>query len=67
MIGGQFLSDENVRDAEETLARFVALAFAADHPELFQRAGSTSEHPQAGSQAGIIQHDGAVAGERESE
>ena len=35
MIGGESLSDEYLRGAEEMLARLVALALKADRPELF--------------------------------
>jgi hypothetical protein len=49
MIGGAHLSDAKARNAEDLLARLVASAFAADHPELFRAepVASAGELPSA--------------------
>jgi hypothetical protein len=49
-IGGEQLSDAKAQNAEELLARLVASAFAADHPELFhaETVASTGQVPTTG-------------------
>jgi hypothetical protein len=57
MIGKERISDAEARDAEDLLARLVAAAFAADHPEFFRRVhtvASTPQAPPAQSVAAII-------------
>jgi hypothetical protein len=51
------LSDAETRGAEDVLARLVASAFAADHPELFQRSDivdSTAEVLRASGEPAIM-------------
>lgn len=57
VIGKERISDAKARDAEDLLARLVASAFAADHPELFRpvhTVASTPQVPPAQSVAAII-------------
>jgi hypothetical protein len=57
-------------NTEQTLARWVALAFAADNPALFRRASrtdSTFRGPSASSEAEVIPLDGSAADERAPE
>jgi hypothetical protein len=57
MIGKEQLSDAKARNAEDLLARLVASAFVADHPELFRPVHTVACAPQvppAQSVAAII-------------
>jgi hypothetical protein len=69
MIGKERVSDAEARDAEDLLARVVASAFAADHPEFFRRVDTVANTPQvppAQSVAAIIalQRNGSTVDQR---